>query len=548
MRRLLYQCLLLATGFVPLSAYAGDTPAKTVLAGPITDLSVTVYRSPSGVSNSLDLDRLWGFALVTETRTVSIPPGESRIRFEGVADGIQPESAIITGLPTGVLEKNHDAQVLSPSALVNATVGRSVWLVRTNRKTGKETDIAGTLLSDSEGVVFKSAAGEIEALRCSGLAETFHFDAATGASATPTLSALIRSPGPATAKVSLSYLSRGFDWMANYVAAISPDGSTIDLGAWVTLGNSNSVSFPDAHAQVVAGRLNREWEQVEPIDPGTEILAKCWPRGSTSDPPDEPHILGARPLGQLESILVTASRKAMAPMAIRDSAMLQEVAVTQQEQLGDLKLYRVPWRTSVTSRQIKQVRMLDQQAIPVKLIYHADVSADSDLESQPLRKVLRTRNDRAHHLGLPLPSGRVAAFYEREGVPLLVNEAPLRDVAVDEEFEIDIGEAPDVQISARTADRAVDPKKLKRLRLKPHVVVRSTEVDEVHVIQVTNARRAPAFVELSVLGPDGATIVEADHVPGTRNGHPTFSLTVPAEGTALIQYRTQEIEDRPEDP
>ena len=42
--------------------------------------------------------------------------------------------------------------------------------------------------------------------------------------------------------------------------------------------------------------------------------------------------------------------------------------------------------------------------------------------------------------------------------------------------------------------------------------------------------------------------VEADHVPGTRNGHPTFTLTIPAEGSALIQYRTQQIEDRPEDP
>jgi hypothetical protein len=550
MRRLLFSCLLLATALAPLSAEAGDgdVAAKTVLAGAVTDLSVTVYRSPSGVSNSLDLDRLWGFALVTETRTVTIAPGESRIRFEGVADGIQPASAIITGLPTGVLEKNHDAQVLSPAALVKASVGRSIWLVRSDRKTGKETDIQGTLLSDSEGVVFKSAAGEIEALRCSGLPETFRFDAATDAPATPTLSALIRSPGPATAQVRLSYLARGFDWMANYVATISPDGSSIDLGAWVTLGNSNSVSFPDAHAQVVAGRLNRESEQVEPIDPGTEILAQCWPRGSTSDSPDQPHIFGARPLGQFETVMVTAARKAMAPAPRMSDAMLEEVTVTQQEQLGDLKLYRVPWRTSVSSRQIKQVRMLDQQAVPVKLIYHADVPADSDLESQPLRKVLRTRNDRAHHLGLPLPSGRVAAFYEREGVPLLVNEAPLRDVAVDEEFEIDVGAAPDVQISAATAERAVDPKKLKRLRLRPHVVVRSSEVDEVHVIQVTNARGASAFVELSVLVPDGATIVEADHVPGTRNGHPTFSLTVPAEGSALIQYRTQEIDDRPELP
>jgi hypothetical protein len=554
MRRPLYPCLLLVATLAPLLADAGDAvdpnniPAKLVRAGPVTDVLVTVYRAPSGAATSLDLNQLEGFALVTETRTVAIPSGESRIRFEGVADGIQSASAIITGLPNGVLEKNHDAQVLSPSALVSATVGRSVWLVRTNPKTGKATDIPGTLLSDSDGVVFKSAAGDIEALRCSGLPETLHFDAATDAPATPTLSALIRSPTAKRATVRLSYLSRGFDWMANYTATIAADGSSIDLGAWVTLGNSNSVSFPDAHAQVVAGRLNRESEEVEPIDPGTEILAQCWPRGSTSDSPEQPNITRATPLGLRESFTVMAARKTMAPMPMASMAV-DEIAVTgtQQEQLGDLKLYRVPWRTSVSSRQIKQVRMLDRLAVPVKLIYHADISTDSEFESEPLRKVLRTRNDEAHHLGLPLPSGRVAAFYEREGVPLLVNETALRDVAVNEEFEIDVGEAPDVRMSAGTAARAVDPKKLKRLRLSPRVVVHSSEAVAVNVIQVSNARSTPAFVELSVLVPDGATLVEADHVPGARNGHPTFSLTVPAEGTALIQYRTREVEDRSEE-
>ena len=540
MWRLLYAWLFVVTGFAPVADAADDfPPANVVQAGAATDLSVTVYRSPYGVSGSLDLDELGGFALVTETRTVVIPPGESRIRFEGIADGIQPESALITGLPTGVLEKNHDAQVLSPAALVSANVGRSLALMRTNPKTGKVTDIPGTLVSDSDGVVFKSATGEIEALRCSGWPETFHFDPATDATATATLSVLIRSPRPATATVRLSYLTHGFDWLANYVATISADSSTIDLGAWVTLANSNSVSFPQAQTQVVAGRLNRESEEVEPFYPLTEIVAKCWPRGSTSDTPEQRGIDAAAPLDGSEYITVMASRREMAPVALA-AAALQETVVTgvQQEQLGDLKLYRVPWRTSVTSRQIKQVRLLDRQAIPVKLIYGADITPSINAPATPLSKVLRTRNDRAHHLALPLPSGRVAAFYEHGNVPLLVSEAPLRDVAVDEEFEIDIGAAPDVEVTSTIEDWKVNLEKQKVVPLIPGVSLRSTEVSAVNRIEINNARNVPTLVELRLLLADGARLVRADHPAGSRNGHPTFTLTVPAQGTATVRYQT----------
>ncbi len=244
--------LLLAAVALPFAATAAD-----VAASPPTELSVTVYRAPTREGESLNLDALEGFALVTETRTVSIPAGESRIRFEGVADGIQASSAIVTGLPTGIVEKNRDARVLSPSALVAATLGRHVELVRTNPKTGKVTRVSGTLRSDNEGVVFQSSAG-VEALRCSGLPETFDFDPATTVAATPTLSVLVRSPRPLIATVRLSYLARGFDWMANYTVTVAEDGKTIDLGAWVTLANSNGVSFTQARTQVVAGRRTRK--------------------------------------------------------------------------------------------------------------------------------------------------------------------------------------------------------------------------------------------------------------------------------------------------
>jgi hypothetical protein len=512
--------------------------AALVSASAPTDVSVTVYRAPRRSSSSLELDGLEGFALVTETRTVSLPAGESRVRFPGVADGIQPQSALIAGLPSAVREKNHDAKVLSPAALVAATVGHDVWLVRTNPKTGKRSQVRGTLVADTDGVVFQGPQG-LEALRCSGLPETFEFESIDEANATPTLSAVVDSPAPMTAQVRLSYLARGFDWMANYIATVSPDGKTVDLGAWVTLANGNGVSFPDAHAQVVAGRLNRESGEVEPVDEGAEIVAQCWPMGTTSDTPEPPNL--GMPFGLEQDIVVTGARRELAfaaPAPMMAGAMTKAVLV-QQEELGDLKLYRVPERTSVTSRQIKQVRLLDRQAIPGEIIYGADLPTGINSAAVSLQKVFRTRNDNVHHLGVPLPSGRVDAFYERAGTPLLVSEAPLRDVAEDEEFEIPLGEASDVEVTAAVEQISVDLTTLKRLPLIPGVVdLRSNDVSAVNRLDVSNAHDMSVSVELRLVLPDGWQLLRADHTPTTRNGRPTFRLSVPARGAVTIQYQT----------
>ncbi len=133
--------------------------AADILAEQPSDLSVTVYRAPYRNSGSIDLNDLGGFALVSETRTVHLPAGLSRLKFEGVADGIEPASAIVTGLPQGVIEKNRDAKLLSPSALIESALGKPVELLRSNRKTGKTERLAGTLKSDSGRGVVPNRAG-----------------------------------------------------------------------------------------------------------------------------------------------------------------------------------------------------------------------------------------------------------------------------------------------------------------------------------------------------------------------------------------------------
>jgi hypothetical protein len=498
---------MVLAGLRSLAAAADD-----VVAGLPSDVSVTVYRAPRRNSGSIDLDQLGGFALVSETRTVRLPAGESRLRFEGVADGIEPASAIVAGLP-GVIEKNREGQLLSPSALIAAAVGKPVVFVRTNAKTGKTEQLPGTILSDAEGgVVFQTAQG-VEALRCSGLAETFEFSS-TELSALPTLSVLVRATQATTATVTLSYLARGFDWAADYVATLSPDGKNLELGAWVTLANGNGVGFPRARTQVVAGRVNREGGEVEPIDIGSPILAQCWPRGSTSDAPEQSYL----------EVSVTAERQMMAvaaPAAMR--AFAQKVV---QEQLGDLKLYRVPDRTTVAGLQSKQVRLLDREAIPVNTVYEADITADLAADesgrSSPAVRVLRTQNDAAHHLGLPLPSGRVMVFTDRGGASLLLHESAMRDLAVDEEVEIDLGESADVQVKTVKEQASVD----------------SAQVFE--RVEISNARAAEIQFELQLRLAQGARVMRADHALAFKNGRPIFRLSIPAGETAILHYQIED--------
>jgi hypothetical protein len=506
--------LLIACGAAAALPALAQAPPAVTAAAP-TALSVTVYRAPSRAGGSIDLDGLQGFALVSETRAVRLPAGETQLRFEGVADGIEPASAIVTGLGTGVLEKNRDAALLSPSTLVAAAEGRPVELVRTNRKTGKVERRDATILAggnDSDGVVIKTADG-IEALRCSGFPETLSFENAAGLQSRPTLSVRVRNAAPLTTEVTLSYLARGFDWAADYTATLAPDGAHMDLGAWVTLANGNGEGFPQAHTQVVAGRVNREEETVEPIDLGGPIMARCWPQGRTSDPPEILQVRKAAPLGGSREMMALR----MAPAA--DMA-LQEVAVSAvrvtQEQLGDLKLYRVPETTTVASRQSKQVRLLDRSAIPVERVYGTELSNSNPTGPQSATWLLRTKNDAANHLGLPLPSGRVAVFLQHDDERLLTHESDVRDLAIDEDVEIGMGDAPDVLVTTtQDADR--------------------------YRVDIANARPEAIQFELMLNFHDAPVRVrKADRPMGTKHGRPIFRLRVPANSTLTLNYQTIE--------
>ena len=141
---------LVAASLVPAPLSAQDRATVEVSAP--QKLAVTVYRDPNrGENQPLNRDWPQGFAMISETRTVSLPPGRSTLRFSGVAEGMVAVSAIVTGLPGGTIEKNRNADLLSPAALVDGTLGNRVTITRTNRATGVAASESAVIRTRADG-------------------------------------------------------------------------------------------------------------------------------------------------------------------------------------------------------------------------------------------------------------------------------------------------------------------------------------------------------------------------------------------------------------
>ena len=499
-------------------AGAGAAAAQPVVnsAAP-AGLEVTVYRDPDRGERPMNLRWLNGFALITERRRVQLPAGESVIRFEGVAGGIVPQSAIVTGFPDGIVERNRDAYLLSPATLLDRSLGRRVSLRRTSAATGEVREQAAVVRSSAEGAVVLETEDGMEALRCTGLPETLLYDGVPqGLSARPTLSVRTRAAAPVEAEVTLSYLATGFDWQADYIAELSRDGRTMSLFAWLTLGSQDETSFPDADAQAVAGRLNYTRATVPPAE-GGPLHLRCWPGGTTSDLPIE----------LSEDIVVTGSRisgrsaAAMPPAPSPVAVMSAEAAVVAiQEELGDLKLYRIPEPVTVAANAQKQVALLVRHNVKVEEVYRIVIPGGADDALRSARRFLVTYNRPEEGLGLPLPSGSVALFIRREGAPFLTGRGRIDDRAVGDDVEIGLNESPSV--GTRTELIASDPD------------------GRWHDYRLTvfNDQRRPVRFEAGLGWPADTRLVPRTPL-GERDGLPLWRVQVPANGTATLDYRIE---------
>ncbi|WP_285709183.1 DUF4139 domain-containing protein [Erythrobacter oryzae] len=508
-----------------------------------SDIAVTIYRDPDrGEGEELDAEYPGGLAMISETRRVTLPKGESTIRFEGVAEGMVGVSAIVTGLPGGTIEKNRNAQLLSPAALVDGTLGNRVTITRMNPATGQQVSETAVVRTRADGGLVLQTGQGFEAVQCSGLPETLTYGRIpAGLSAQPVFSVDTRSPEGGTFDVTLTYLAWGFDWQADYVGRMSgkPSGEEFEMGllSWLTLVNDNGQSFDNARLQIIAGRLNVESDYQGLADPPVAegLYLTCYPLGSTSDgvepgmyapPPPPPPPAPPPPPMAMEAIVVTGARLRA---DMQDVPLAVSVVTAEEENLGDLKLFRVPGRADVSAKGMKQVAFLNKDAVKARLLYQVGCNPDAWIGAEddpwPASVLLVTKNEDKKGLGVALPQGAMTLYEPTSGGERLGATTSLRDYARGQDIELDLPQSQ--QVFARCA--AVS--RTGREQGRKWTAMRSV---------LTNANPHPVTVRLQLAWAGGYDIRFPRMKPVLKNGYQTVEVTLPANSEKTFDWRLRD--------
>lgn len=417
-----------------------------------------VRAQPEVVSDGPEAVELLLFpqmVMVTETRTVHLPAGRSVVRFRGVAERIASPTAVVEGLQATLVEQNFDYDLMSPAALISASAGREVDVARTNPATGRaETRRAVVRSGDLTPVL--DFGDQVEALGCDALPERIIFsDLADELTDSPTLSAIVDSPTAGPRTVRLSYIAFGLGWEAAYVARMSPDGEALDLSSWVILRNESGSTFSDAPVQLLAGGVSFRTRPIfiRPLR-GRET---CWERD-----PDLWRSLvelnGLRqngnsiPMEVLQQVEVL--RDGGGTLYGADAVAGVVNFVVRQPDVGDYKLYALPFPTDVAAHQTKQLALFEREdvAFEERLSFRYFSAEYPENEGpRPASRSIVLDNVEADGLGLPLPRGQfLFSALTEEGDQIFLGEGTIPNVAEGRPVTFFVGQNDLVQASRTT--------------------------------------------------------------------------------------------------
>ena len=184
---------------------------------------------------------------VRETRTIDLPAGVVDLRFFGVSDMIIPQSAVLESFEGLRLEGNFDSDLITPAKLLERSIGETVTIRRVNPVTGEAELVSAELVSaapslnvngrSSGGVnaVFSTIEG-VEGYQCSGLAESLVLsNLPDDLHSVPVLSTRVVAETAGPKEITLTYMTRGLSWSADYRMDVVKGVDEVGLLGWLTL-------------------------------------------------------------------------------------------------------------------------------------------------------------------------------------------------------------------------------------------------------------------------------------------------------------------------
>jgi hypothetical protein len=472
----LYRCAL-AQSAGGASPQAADGTVTTTLADQ-SDLALTVYNS--------------NLSLVRDVRQLTLPAGESRLRFMDIAASINPATVHFRSLTEpsklSVIEQNYEYDLLDPNKLLQKFVGREVTLVRPKMAGGSTEydEVKATLLSLNGAPVWK-VGNEIvtglsyESIRFPELPDNLY--------ERPTLLWTLENSGTRRHRVEASYLTGNLSWSADYVLNVAKDEAIGDLDGWVTLVNHSGTAFKNAQLQLVAGDIHR-------------VVAQY----------------GMDEMRAMKSMAVGAN--APAPF--------------QQESFSEYHLYSLNRRTSIFDQESKQISLLSASRFPLRKVYvvngqayyYRSASQPGAPVKDPVQVFYKFKNEEKAGLGMPLPSGTIRVYQaDSRGGSLFVGEDHIDHTPKDEEIALHIGNAFDIVAERKQTD-------YKRLSDRLY--------EFEYEITLRNHKDAPITVEVNEpIGGDWEMVSSSYKFTKTAAFAAQFQVPVDKDGASVLKYRVR---------
>lgn len=464
--------LAVCAALFPLLA-AGATDTRSTLADQ-KSVSVTIYNQ--------DL------ALVRDVRRVALPAGEFSLALRDVSAKIRPETALLRSLTAAsslrTREQNFDFDLLTPEALLQKYVGRTVRIVTTHPTTGAETVQTAEVLSAAQGVVLRIG----DRIETSIPGRIVYDQLPANLRDRPTLSVALANQDAATHDVEMSYLTGGLSWKADYVATLNGTDDKLALNGWVTLTNQSGTSYPNAKLQLVAGDLNRARD--------TKLESKL-----------------------LHLARTTASEAAADRM--------------EREQLFEYHLYKLPRATTIAENQTKQIALLSAPTVTVRkeLVLQGNDYYYRSHHGELGQKLkvgvfIELANRRADGLGLPLPAGIIRVYKaDSAGQATFVGEDRIQHTPENEKIRLKLGDAFDV-----TANKVQT--EFSRISDRVH--------ESAYRITLKNAKNEAATVQVQEPIPGDWQILSESHKHTKRAANTAvWDVSIPAQSEVELTYRAR---------
>ncbi|NOZ62750.1 MAG: DUF4139 domain-containing protein [Calditrichaeota bacterium] len=347
-------------------------------------VSVTVYND--------------NLAVVKDVRMMRFQKGKFELKYQDVAAQIDPTSVHFKSLTAPdkvvIAEQNYDFDLVSSDKILSKYIDENIRV-----RTKQDSLFAGSLLSyQGNYLILQKPGGAIKMVNRSNVVTIDFPELPEGLLTKPTLLWQIICQQAGAHETEVSYLTKGMEWHAEYIAVAKNNDQNLELNAWVSINNHSGATFPDAKIKLMAGEIHR----AEP------------------------------------------ERRYRQTMDYVEKAMPMAAPKFEEKSFFEYHLYTLDQPSTLKNNQIKQITLFPTVETRCKKIY----IFEAKVSTKDVHVNLTFKNEKAAGMGMPLPAGKVRVYKEdpKDQSLELIGEDRIEHTPKDEEVKLYIGNAFDIKV------------------------------------------------------------------------------------------------------